>query len=124
MGVLNWPLQLTSMDDQRSLDFDAMVDTGASYTIVPARLLRELGVEPIDKIALALADGQPVEMDLGQATATIDSRSIPTLVVFGRDNARHLLRAYTLQCPAPSRRPGALEAGAGHHRMGVSGRSC
>ena len=74
MGVLNWPLQLTSMDDQRSLDFDAMVDTGASYTIVPVRPLRELGVEPIDKIALALADGQPVEMDLGQATATIDGR--------------------------------------------------
>ena len=31
------------MDDQRSLDFDAMVDTGASYTIVLVRLLRELG---------------------------------------------------------------------------------
>ena len=74
MGVLNWPLHLTSMDGQRSLDLDAMVDTSTSYTIVPARLLRELGVEPIDKIALALADGQPVEMDLGQATATIDSR--------------------------------------------------
>jgi predicted aspartyl protease len=45
MGVCNWPLRLTSLDDQRSLNLDAMVDTGASYTIVPARLLRELGVE-------------------------------------------------------------------------------
>ena len=97
------------MDDQRSLDFDAMVDTGASYTIVPARLLRELGVEPIDKIALVLADGQPVEMDLGQSTATIDG--LPT-------------RGLHLRRPAPSGRPGALETGAGHHRMGVSGRSC
>ena len=43
MGVFNWPLQRTSMDDQRSLDLDAMVDTSTSYTIVPARLLRELG---------------------------------------------------------------------------------
>ena len=111
------------MDDQRSLDFDAMVDTGASYTIVPVRLLRELGVEPIDKIALALADGQPVEMDLGQATATIDVRSIPTRG-FGRENPRPPPRGLHLRRPAPSRRPGALETGAGHHRMGVSGRSC
>ena len=87
------------MDGQKSLqlNLDAMVDTGASYTIVPARFLRELGVEPIDKIALVLADGQLVDMDLGQATATIDGKSIPPLVVFGRDNARPLLRAYTLQ---------------------------
>ena len=63
MGVFNRPLQLTSMDDKRSLDRDAMVSTIASYTIVPARLLRELGVDPTDKIALVLADGQPVEMD-------------------------------------------------------------
>ena len=55
------------------------------------------GVEPIDKIALALADGQPVEMDLGQATATIDVRSIPTLGGFGRDNPRPLLGAYTFE---------------------------
>lgn len=74
-----------------------MVDTGASYTIVPARLLRDMGVEPFDKIRLVLADGRPVEMDLGQATATIDGRSIPTLVVFGEDNARPLLGAYTLE---------------------------
>ena len=45
MGVCNWPLRLTSMDGQKSLNLDAMVGTGASYTIVPARLLRELGVE-------------------------------------------------------------------------------
>ena len=99
------------MDDQRSLDFDAMVDTGASYTILPARLLRELGVEAIDKIALVLADGQRVEMDPGQATATIDGRSIPTLVVFGRDNARPLLRAYTLQGLRLAGRAGASKAG-------------
>ena len=44
MGTFNWPIRLDSLDGQRSLDIEAMVDTGASYTIVPARLLRELGV--------------------------------------------------------------------------------
>ena len=97
MGVFNWPLRLDSMDGQRSLELEAMVDTGASYTIVPGNRLRELGVEPVDKIGLVLADGRAVEYDLGEARATIDGRSIPTLVVFGDDNARALLGAYTLE---------------------------
>ena len=97
MGVFNWPIRLDSMDGQRSLEIEAMVDTGASYTIVPANLLSDLGVSPIDKISLVLADGRPVEYGIGEAMATIDGRSIPTLVVFGEDNARALLGAYTLE---------------------------
>ena len=97
MGVFNWPVRLDSMDRQRSLEIEAMVDTGASYTIVPAALLNDLGVQPIDKITLVLADGRPVEYDLGEAHATINGRSIPTLVVFGEDRARALLGAYTLE---------------------------
>ena len=97
LGVFNWPVRLESMDRQRSLEIEAMVDTGASYTIVPAALLNDLGVQPIDKITLVLADGRPVEYDLGEAHATINGRSIPTLVVFGDDHARTLLGAYTLE---------------------------
>ena len=72
MGVFNWPVRLGSMDGERSLEIEAMVDTGASYSIVPAGLLKDLGVEPIDKISLVLADGRPVEYDLGRAEATIN----------------------------------------------------
>ena len=97
MGVFNWPIRLDSIDGERSLEIEAMVDTGASYTIVPSRMLKELDVEPIDKISLVLADGRPVEYDIGEARATINGRSIPALVVFGEDNARALLGAYTLE---------------------------
>ncbi len=65
--------------------------------MVPANLLRESGVSPTDKIKLALADGRPVDYDMGEAIATINGRSIPTNVVFGADNARALLGAYTLE---------------------------
>ena len=97
MGTFNWPIRLDSLDGQRSLDIEAMVDTGASHTIVPARLLRELGGSPIDKISLVLADGRTVEYEMGEARATISGRSIPTLVIFGADDARALLGAYTLE---------------------------
>ncbi len=97
LGVFNWPIRLDSMDGERSLEIEAMVDTGASYTIVPASLLKQMGVTPIDKIGLVLADGRPVEYDIGRAMATIDGRTEATLVVFGDDNARALLGAYTLE---------------------------
>ena len=97
MGVFNWTIRLDSMDGKRSLEIEAMVDTGASYTIVPANLLRDLGVSPIDKITLVMADGRRREYDLGRAMATIDGRTEATLVVFGDDSARALLGAYTLE---------------------------
>ena len=74
MGVFNWPVRLDSMDGER-----------------------ELGVAPIDKIRLVMADGRLVEYDIGRAMATIDGRTEATLVVFGEDNARALLGAYTLE---------------------------
>ena len=97
MGVFNWPVRLDSMDGEHSLEVEAMVDTGASYTIVPASLLKDLGVSPIDKIGLVLADGRPVEYDIGRAMATVNGRTEATLVVFGEDDARALLGAYTLE---------------------------
>ena len=97
MGTFNWPIRLESVDGTKSLEIDAMVDTGASYTIVPSHLLKDIGISPIDKIELVLADGRTVEYDMGEARATINGRSIPTLVIFGADDARALLGAYTLE---------------------------
>ena len=44
-----------------------------------------------------LADGRRVEMEYGQAWATIDGESVVTIVAFGEDNAPPLLGAYTLE---------------------------
>ena len=97
MGVFHRPVRLSSMDGERSLDIEAVVDTGASFTIVPADLLNELGVSPIDKIGLELADGRRVEYDIGRAMATVGGRTEATLVVFGEENTEPLLGAYTLE---------------------------
>ena len=97
MGTFKWPLRISSMDGQQARDIEAAVDTGATYTTLPARLLRELGVAPIGKRRLLLADGRRIELDYGQAWATIDGESVVTLVIFGEDNAPALLGAYTLE---------------------------
>ena len=97
VGTFNCPLRISSMDGQLSRDVVATVDTGAAYTTLPANLLRELGIAPLGKRRLLLADGRRVNMDFGQAWATIDSESVVTLVIFGEDDGPALLGAYTLE---------------------------
>ncbi len=96
MGTFNCPIRISSMDGQRSEDVDAVVGTGAAYTTLPARLLHEIGVEPIGQRRILLEDGQRAFMDYGQARATIDGESEVTVVIFGEDDAPALLGAYTL----------------------------
>ena len=97
MGTFTYPLRITGMDGGRSVDIEATVDTGALYTMLPARTLRELGVEPIGSRTFLIGDGSRVAMEVGEARATIDGESVTTLVAFGADNAPPVIGAYTLE---------------------------
>ena len=97
MGTFKHPLRVSSMDGQETRDVEATVDTGAAYTTLPASLLRELGIEPIDKRTFLLADGRRVEMEYGRAWATVNGSSEVTIVVFGEEDAPALLGEYTLE---------------------------
>ena len=97
MGTFDWPLRVSSMDERETREIRATVDTGAAFTKLPARLLREIGVEPMGQRRFLLADGRRVDMDYGQAWVTIDGERVVTVVVFGEDDAPSLLGAYTLE---------------------------
>lgn len=97
MGTFNWPMRIADMDGRQSRDIEATVDTGAAYTTLPARLLREIGVEPTGQRRFLLADGRRVDLDYGRAWVTIDGESEVTVVVFGEDDGSSLLGAYTLE---------------------------
>ena len=97
MGTFSWPVQISDVDGKRSRDIKAIVDTGAAYTTLPAPLLRDIGIEPSGQRRFLLADGRRIQMDFGEARATIDGESVTTLVVFAEDDAPSLLGAYTLE---------------------------
>ena len=97
MGTFQWPLRISSIDGRQSREIEATVDTGAAYTTLPARFLRELGVEPMGTRRLLLADGRRVDMEYGQAWVAINGERVVTVVVFGEDDGPALLGAYTLE---------------------------
>ncbi|MEM4455099.1 MAG: hypothetical protein QXT28_10335 [Thermofilaceae archaeon] len=39
------------------MDVELVVDSGFAFTVLPARLLRSLGVKPVRRVKLRLADG-------------------------------------------------------------------
>ena len=97
MSTFNWPMQLRNLDGGPTVQVDALVDTGATYSVIPANLLRELGVPVARQARFELADGRIVDMDIGEARATIDDQSVVTQVIFGEDGATPLLGSYTLE---------------------------
>ncbi len=97
MGTFNCPLRLTNMHSDLSVSVDAMVDTGAFYTQVPATMLKQIGVQPFDNFVFRLADGSTVRRDVGRAWASVNGKQEITMVVFANEKSPALLGAYTLE---------------------------
>ena len=97
MGTFSCKVRLADLDESRSVEIDALVDTGAVYTFAPAQVLEDLGVAATRRDLFELADGRIAEYDVGEARATIDGETVTTLVVFADDHAAPLLGAYALE---------------------------
>lgn len=97
MGTFRVTVEIGDPDGQRYEKVEALVDTGATYTTVPAPLLVCLGVISHVRDAFILADGGRVERDIGRTWVRVDGRTELTLVVFGEADAPPLLGAYTLE---------------------------
>ncbi len=97
MGTFQVAIEIGDPDGRRYESIEALVDTGATYTAVPAPVLEGLGVAPHARDAFLLADGRRVERDIGRTWIRVDGRAELTLVVFADPGAKPLLGAYTLE---------------------------
>ncbi len=76
---------------------EATVDTGATYTMIPADVLRDLTVSVLERRTFELADGRVTDYDVGETKVRIDGRVVTRLVVFGDPEAVPVLGADTLE---------------------------
>ena len=97
MGTFSYPLEVMAADGSRSATVPALVDTGSTYTCLPAPLLRELGIVPVERIYTELADGSVVEESVGEARVRVEGIERSTIVIFAGEGAPALLGAYTLE---------------------------
>lgn len=97
MGTFKQEFELAATSAGPFETVEALVDTGATYTTVPATLLESLGVRRIDTETFVLADGSQVERPVGEAVVKLDGRERTSMVVFGDEGAPPLLGAITLE---------------------------
>ena len=98
MGVFEVKTKVWRVGEPASArEVKMVVDTGATYTTLPASLLREMGVRPIRKRKLRLANGKVVERDLAEIGLEVQGESIAsTYVIFGNEGIS-LLGSFTLE---------------------------
>ena len=119
MATFKSTLEIGDPEGRRWETVEALVDTGATFTMAPRFLLERLGIVPQERVPFQLAEGRAVRYDMAQTQVRIDGRTRTILVVFGESGSEPLLGAYTLEgfllAPDPVNRrlipvPGLLKA--------------
>ncbi len=96
MGTFRVEVTLGNPDSDARETVEALVDTGSTFSVMPASLLRRLGIEPTRTRRLRLANGQVEERQTGMAFFEVAGMDGEARVVFGPENI-HLLGATTLE---------------------------
>ena len=97
MGTFSHPLEVGDPQGQRFEQVETLVDTGATFTVLPANLLQRLGVSYQRTIRFRLADGSILEREAGETVVRLNGLVLTTTVVFGEEGAPSLLGAVTLE---------------------------
>jgi len=97
MGTFSVKIEIGPIDGARYAEVDALVDTGATTTMMPASILRGLGIAPAMSRTFEYADGNRVNLDMGEARIRVDGRETPTWVIFGAEDGGAMLGALTLE---------------------------
>ena len=97
MGQFNVHMTVSSPGGESSREINALVDTGAKYTLLLGELQRELNLPTLWENQFEMADGRVITMPVGEARVSLDGIGGPTYVIFGPEGCEPLLGAMTLQ---------------------------
>jgi clan AA aspartic protease len=74
-----------------------LIDSGAIYSVVPAAILKRLGISPITEQQFRLVDGSKIVRKKGIALFRHGERVGGADVIFGEEGDSTLLGAFTLE---------------------------
>ena len=97
MGQFMQSIQVSGLNGGPSVEVEALVDTGAVYTVLPASTLRALGVTPDDAMEFEFGDQRTATYDIGEARVGLKGYSRATTVVFGPEDVVPLLGVVVLE---------------------------
>ena len=79
MGHIHQKVRLRG---KRAVTVRMLVDTGATFSVIPRRLARASGIkQPRRSVRVTLADGRRVRLGADLAVVKIDGREAPTMIL-------------------------------------------
>lgn len=97
VGTFSADFVLWNADQTASRSLNGLVDTGASYTMIPASILEDLGIAREETRTFELADGSRRRYDLGFPRMELAGKRGRVHVIFGPENTRILIGALALE---------------------------
>lgn len=80
-----------------AIEVDCLVDSGASYTLLPENVWRKLKLLPIDEMKFVLADATVIKRKLSEVWLEYEGKGRTTQVILGEKGDEALLGAMTLE---------------------------
>lgn len=98
MGTFRVQIRVFNWDEsERTRGLEALVDTGASRSVIPADVVAELGIQPERAKEFTLADGRKITRWLGWVGIEYKGESVHSHVVLGESSDPAILGALTLE---------------------------
>lgn len=97
MGLTTLVVRVANpVEPKRFVEQEMLVDSGAVFAIVPASLLRRIGVRPLRREQFRLADGTTITRRVAIAAFEYDGHMGGSTVIFGERGDACLLGALAL----------------------------
>lgn len=84
-------------EPERSLTLEVLVDTGATFSGLPAPILRDLGIEPEERGEAILADGRKIEREYAIIGLELEGKRRRVPVAFKEDGSKGVIGATALE---------------------------
>ncbi len=98
MGVTDIRMKVKNpREPKRGYEGKFLVDSGATYTVVPGAILRRLGITPQREEKFSLADGTTITRKVGNALYEFQGVEAAAPVLFGEKDDSTLLGVFTLE---------------------------
>ena len=97
MGTFLVNVQVGDVQGGKWLDVEALVDAGATHTVIPEETATALGIERLESVPFKLADDRTVEYEVGEARVRLGDQERTMLVVVGESGVGPLLGVTTLE---------------------------
>lgn len=98
MGITLLPVTVANLADRRrSAAVECIVDSGALFALLPARLLRRLGIRPDRSEEFTLADGSHVRRRMADALFEVAGQRGASPVIVGEPGDATVIGAVTLE---------------------------